>query len=141
MLGPVEFSPTGWMACYESGSRRETLPVDGWEADTGAALVVDPSMGNRTMASHRKGFVGLEQAEKVVTAAPADHGWRVRLADGGTESGYFVEPVAVWLVTESGAAFPLLAKGPDNFAEIPPAAQEYYILAPGDEDTEGLKPA
>ncbi len=92
------FTATGWVAIF---SGTDTLigrmvEVDGWDAATGTALVVDAERGARRLVTDYSDFSHLERADRVVAALPGA-GWRVRALHWGQDDKQPVEEVLAWL--------------------------------------------
>jgi hypothetical protein len=120
----LQFSPTGWVAHYESRQLGATYrQVESWAAD-GSALVVDHEQAKLVLAASLPDFAGLGAACRLVDAVAAAPGWYQRTRVLGRNEPV-IDPVAVWLVTDHGNVFPVgrndglhyLAPGGDSFRQ------------------------
>lgn len=102
-----------------------TMPVEAW-TDEGDPMVLQDGKKRLVRASSFSNFIGVTEAERqpVVGVLPGD-GWRFAYADD--DGAEFTEPVLGWAVTADGYAYPLVAHGEDNHAEIQSASNARVI--------------
>ncbi|WP_203236751.1 hypothetical protein [Nocardia panacis] len=129
-----KFTPTGWVAVFNGTDalNGRTLEVDGWEAGTGAALVVDTETGIRRPVTEFADFTRLERTDQVVAALPGA-GWRVRSTFWGRGDRPAVEEVLTWLVGADGRVTPVAVDEKGSFGE---AVRAQWCYPPGAEVTD-----
>lgn len=117
-------SPTGWIARIEQDGIIDDWPVERWD-DDGQALIADPDRGSLRVAAATKGFQGLEKAHRAIgtIAAPPGAHLTLRIQRPATPANFGKSdeesrPVIGWMVTDWGAAFPLVAHPDDPYPSV-----------------------
>ncbi|MGW9211790.1 hypothetical protein ACWGR4_33065 [Embleya sp. NPDC055664] len=125
------FNQTGWLAFFtgietEIGRQRN---VEGWDPNSGTALVVDTKRGALRPVTDYEDFSHLEPANRVVAAVPGG-GWRAHWNDEGPGKTPLTEQVLAWLVTSNGRATPITM---DAHGHVDDAYGADAFIPPGEE--------
>ncbi|GAA3237062.1 hypothetical protein [Actinocorallia longicatena] len=132
----IYFTETGWVAIFSGGGAAgtdteigRTRDVEGWDPESGAALVVDPQAGRVRPATDWEDFSHLEETHRAVTALPGG-GWRARWDDEG--GAPLIQPVLAWVVSSRGRVVPTTINtyGTEDESEL---GEPDHLLAPGEE--------
>jgi hypothetical protein len=117
-------SSSGWTARIERDGVIDDWPVEQWDHD-GQALIADPDRGSLRVAAATKGFQGLERAHRAIgtIAAPSGAHVTVRVhrpatAENFRKSDEEYLPLIGWMVTDRGAALPLVARPDDPYPSV-----------------------
>ncbi|MFC3966523.1 hypothetical protein [Nocardia jiangsuensis] len=105
----MEFTHTGWIAHFTGTETMmgRSWEVDGWDAITGTAMVVDAQQGARRPVTDYPDFSHLERTRRVVTSLPGG-GWHAcERARTSHDPDSPIEPVLAWLVTSRGELTPV----------------------------------
>ncbi|SOD63665.1 hypothetical protein SAMN06297387_11218 [Streptomyces zhaozhouensis] len=130
------FNQTGYVARFtrEKGKPDTTLDVVGWHPETGDALVVDTATGQLRAAGGVRGFVRLDAVDTIVGTLPAE-GWRAVWWRDGAQA--VVEPIAGWVVTGDGCAYPIGVDAGEMYGDaitgLPGEIEGVELLPPGRE--------
>lgn len=115
----MEFSPTGWAACFDNHKDDPVyIPVQRWDDTTGAPMIVATGRNTLVPAQREPDFHGLVEVPQVVTAVVAQPGWRLLTteeADG--QQRVMNNPIVAWAVTSHGRLLPITVELGDGWGE------------------------
>lgn len=124
------FNQTGWLAFFH-GTETEIcrqVNVEGWDKETGTALVVDAKRGALRPVTDYEDFSHLESADQVVGAIPGG-GWRAHWHTEGPGGTPLTEQVLAWLITSNGRATPITM---DAYGHVEDANSADAFIPPGE---------
>lgn len=116
-----DYNRTGWIAHFDPDTTDSPFGriehVYSWSSE-GDALIVNRAYGGLVVARGQRGFEGLQQIGRIVAAVPAAPGWNLKIwGEDGDDETAFVEPIAAWLMNETGELVPMSAGLEQSYLE------------------------